>query len=76
MNYNIEDIEKILGFTSWSIKRKIDTFLEIDADMYCNMGKETPKTHKEETKKKSKKIYHAIKKVDSKLGEKLLYHMD
>jgi hypothetical protein len=76
MIYRVEDIDKILGFSSWSIKKKIDTLLEIDADMYCNMGKETLKTQKEETKRKSKKLYHAIKKVDSKLGEKLLYHMD
>ena len=56
MIYRVEDIDKILGFSSWSIKKKIDTLLEIDADMYCNMGKETLKTHKEETKRKSKKL--------------------
>ena len=44
MSYNIDDIEKILNFTSWSKKRKIDTLFEIDADLYCNLGSESSKT--------------------------------
>ena len=39
MAYSVEDIDKILGFTSWSDKRKIEKLLEIDADLYCNLGK-------------------------------------
>ena len=34
MSYNVEDIDKIVGFTSWSDKKKIDKLLEIDADLY------------------------------------------
>ena len=41
MSYNIDDVEKILNFTSWSNKRKIDTLFEIDADLYCNLGSES-----------------------------------
>ena len=44
MSYNVEDIDKIVGFTSWSDKKKIDKLLEIDADLYCNLGKESTKT--------------------------------
>ena len=44
MAYSVEDIDKILGFTSWSDKRKIEKLLEIDADLYCNLGKESTKT--------------------------------
>ena len=38
MSYNVEDIDKIVSFTSWSDKKKIDKLLEIDADLYCNLG--------------------------------------
>lgn len=76
MQYKIKDINKILEFKTWSNERKIDSLLEMDADLYCNMGLETNKTQRLETKKKSRRIYHAIKQVDSSLGEKLLYFMD
>jgi len=72
MSYNIDDIEKILGFTSWSKKRKIDTLFEIDADLYCNLGVESSKTEIENVKKQSRKIYKAIKKVDEYTGRLLL----
>ena len=72
MSYNINDIEKILGFTSWSKKRKIDTLFEIDADLYCNLCVESSKTEIENVKKQSRKIYKAIKKVDECTGRLLL----
>ena len=72
MSYNIDDIEKILGFTSWSEKRKIDTLLEIDADLYCNLGVESSKTEIENVKKQSRKIYKAIKTIDEYTGRLLL----
>tara|TARA_R100000781_G_scaffold65365_2_gene41131 strand:+ start:2614 stop:2841 length:228 start_codon:yes stop_codon:yes gene_type:complete len=72
MSYNIDDIEKILNFTSWSKKRKIDTLFEIDADLYCNLGKESSKTELEKVKKQSRKIYKAIKSVDEYTGRLLL----
>ena len=72
MSYNIDDVEKILNFTSWSNKRKIDTLFEIDADLYCNLGVESSKTEIENVKKQSRKIYKAIKKVDEYTGRLLL----
>ena len=72
MSYNINDIEKILGFTSWSKKREIDTLFEIDSDLYCNLGVESSKTEIENVKKQSRKIYKAIKKVDEYTGRLLL----
>ena len=72
MSYNINDIEKILGFTSWSKKRKIDTLFEIDADLYCNLGVESSKTEIENVKKQSRKIYRAIKTIDEYTGRLLL----
>ena len=64
MSYNIDDIEKILNFTSWSKKRKIDTLFEIDADLYCNLGTESSKTEVEKVKRQSRKIYKAVKTID------------
>jgi|TARA_B100000902_G_C27021197_1_gene769665 hypothetical protein len=72
MSYNIDDIEKILGFTSWSKKRKIEYLLEIDADLYCNLGVESSKTEVENVKKQSRKIYRAIKTIDEYTGRLLL----
>ena len=64
MRYNVNDIQKILDFTSWNDKKKIDTLLEIDATLYCNMGLETTKTQRQETKRGSRRIYNAIKQID------------
>jgi hypothetical protein len=72
MSYKIDDIEKILNFTSWSKKRKIDTLFEIDANLYCNLGSESSKTEVEKVKKQSRKIYKAVKTIDEYTGRLLL----
>lgn len=72
MSYNIDDIEKILNFTSWSNKRKIDTLFEIYADLYCNLGSDSSKTEVEKVKKQSRKIYKTIKRIDEYTGRLLL----
>ena len=72
MSYKIDDIEKILNFTSWSKKRKIDTLFEIDADLYCNLGSDSSKTEVEKVKKQSRKIYKIIKRIDEYTGRLLL----
>ena len=56
MSYTVDDIEKIITYTSWSKKRKVDTLLAIDADLYCNLGKESSKNEVENTKIQSRKI--------------------
>jgi len=72
MAYTIDDIDKILGYTTWKDKKKIDTLLQIDADLYTNLGKESSKTQIENVKKASKKIYKAIKTIDEYTGRLLL----
>ena len=74
--YNIEDIEKIMGFTSWSDKKKIDTLLYIDCNMYANLGVDSLIKERKETKQQSKKIYKAIKQINAELGKTLLHGMD
>lgn len=69
-------IEKVLGYKTWSDKRKIDALLEYDCNMYTNLGSDSTKTQVQDVKKKSRAIYRAISKIDSEDGKKLLYHMD
>ena len=72
MPYTINDIEKIAAYTSWSKKRKVDALLAIDADLYCNLGKESTKTEIEAIKIQSRKIYRLIKTIDEYSGKLLL----
>ena len=48
MDYNVNDIEKILNFTSWTPRKKIDTLLHMDCIMYAQLGIDSTKKEKEE----------------------------
>lgn len=63
---------KIVGYKTWSDKRKIDALLEIDATMYTNLGIDSTKTDRENTRRDSRFIYRAIKSIDDLLGKELL----
>ena len=76
MDYKFEDVDKIIGFSSWSLKQKLDEFDSIDSDMYCILGTYSTKKEKQVVKAKSRKIYSAIKKIDEKTGKTLLFAMD
>ena len=76
MAYNINDVEKIAEFKSWSDRQKIDKLLRIDCDIYTNLGKDSTKTEKETAKKHSRKIYRLIKGINNKLGNDFLVAMD
>ena len=67
-----DTILKILGYKTWSDKRKIDTLLELDVNMYTNLGTESTKTERSNVAKESRFIYRAIKSIDEKLGKDLL----
>lgn len=68
--------EKILGYKTWSEKKKIDTLLEYDCNLYTNLGSDSSKTERNEAKKKSRFIYRAIKQINKPEGDKLLWYMD
>tara|TARA_R110002020_G_scaffold236346_4_gene448655 strand:- start:1635 stop:1874 length:240 start_codon:yes stop_codon:yes gene_type:complete len=74
--YKIEDIEKVLGFVSWSEKKKIDTLLHIDCNLYSTLGSDSLVKERVEAKQNSRKIYRAIKDVNTELGKTLLQAMD
>lgn len=76
MDYNINDIEKILNFTSWTPRKKIDTLLHMDCIMYAQLGIDSTKKEKEEVKKNSRKIYRGIRVINKRLGDEFLLAMD
>jgi len=76
MGYTIEDIDKIVEFTSWTEKQKIDELLRIDCAVYTYLGSDSIKRDREEARRGSIKIYNSIKKIDKRLGKILLEAMD
>jgi hypothetical protein len=76
MEYNYEDVDKIVEFKSWKDKKKISELFRIDSYMYTNLGTDSTKTERDAVKRKSKYIYRAIAKIDPKIGKEMLYFMD
>jgi hypothetical protein len=75
MEYTYEDVEKVINFSSWSDKKKIDELFRIDCYMYTNLGIDSTQKERDEVEKKSKYIYRAIKKIDPQLGDKLIHQL-
>ena len=71
-----ERIRKITGYKTWSAKRKVDSLLEIDANMYTNLGIDSTITEKRNTKAISRKIYKAIALISPLDGYILEAHMN
>ena len=71
-----EQVNKIVNYTSVSDREKINRLLELDCNMYANLGIDSTKTEKLEVKKQSRAIYRAIKEIDESVGRSLLEHMD
>mgnify|MGYP005988105869 CR=1 FL=1 len=69
-------IEKILNYKTYSVRRKISSLLEIDANIYCNLGTDSTKSERAEAKKQSRAIYRAIRKLDKRTGDRFLYYLD
>jgi len=68
--------EKVLSRKRATDKQKIDALLELDANLYMYLGYDATKSQREETKKKSRVLYRAIKKINHALGDSLLSHQD
>jgi hypothetical protein len=76
MEYNVNDLDKIMSFTSWNNKKKIDELLRIDCTMYTNLGIDSTEKEKSTVKSCSRKIYNHIKKLDHRMGTEFLLAMD
>jgi len=76
MAYTTKDIDKVLGFTTWTDKQKLDELLRMDCALYCALGSDSTKTERESVRRESRKIYKAIKTFDPQSGEMFLRVMD
>lgn len=76
MEYRYDDVDRIIEFTTWSTRKKIDELFRIDSYMYTNLGTDSTKKEREDVKKKSRHIYRAIHKINPDLAKDLIYHMD
>jgi len=72
----LDRIKKILSYKTWSVKRKVDALLEMDAYMYTNLGIDSTEKEKTEVKAISRKIYKAIASVNPLDGYILEAHMN
>ena len=72
MAYNINDIDKILSFKTWTERQKIDALLKVDCFMYTCLGTDSLKTEREEVQRNSRKIYQAIKNINPEEAKILL----
>ena len=70
-----EQIRKILGYKTWSVQRKVDKLLEMDATAYTQLGTDSTVTEKKDTRKNSRKIYRAITQISPMDGYILEAHM-
>ena len=57
-------------------KEKIDKLLELDCNLYTNLGTDSTKAEKQEVKRMSKKIYRAIQTINEPIGKSLLQAID
>ena len=58
-----ERINKIVGYKTWSVKRKVDSLLEIDCNLYTNLGIDSTASDRKKVKALSKVIYKAISNI-------------
>jgi hypothetical protein len=75
MEYRYDDIDRIVNFSTWSDKKKIDELFRIDTYMYTDLGKDSSSKDREEVIKKSRYIYRAIQKIDPVMGKELIYNL-
>lgn len=54
----------------------VDELLEQDAKLYTNLGTDSTPEEREEVRRKSKRIYNKIAKLDPEMGELLLNAFD
>ena len=57
-------------------KEKIDKLLELDCNLYTNLGIDSTKSEKQEVKRMSRKIYKAIQTINEPIGKSLLQAID
>lgn len=69
-------VDRILNYKTYSDRRKIDTLLELDADIWCNQGSDSTKKEIENARKMSRIIYRGIKEINYEWGTQFLRTQD
>ena len=59
-----ERVNGIVSMEDRSVRERVDALLQMDAEMYMELGITSTLKHKSETKEKSVIIYKAIKRLD------------
>ena len=67
-----QKIDKIMSYKTYTDEDKIDCLLEINAEIYTNIGTDTSKSEIQQAESDSKYIYRNIQKLDDRLGRLLL----
>ena len=67
-----QKIDKIMSYKTYTDEDKIDRLLEINAEIYTNIGTHTNKSEIQQAESDSKYIYRNIQKLDDRLGRLLL----
>lgn len=63
MAYQFEDLDKFMGFTTWTVRQKVEECLRINAELRCNLGTDSTKAEIKEADRKWKKMAKAITKL-------------
>jgi hypothetical protein len=61
---------------SKSVWTRVDELLELDVNLYTNLGIDSHPNEKEEVSKQSRAIYKAIRDLDKMIGDSFLNHLD
>jgi hypothetical protein len=72
---NTSEIDKIKNYKTWSVKKKVDALLKMDAHNYTNLGTDSTKKEKKEVTNISRKIYSVIAQLSPVEGYLLEAHM-
>ena len=67
---------RVLSHKSYSDVQKIDSLLELNANMYANLGSDSKKGEVDDVKRKTRVIYRAIKSIDERQGSLMLRTQD
>jgi|TARA_E500000305_G_C3882764_1_gene170556 hypothetical protein len=76
MEYTYKDIDKIVEFSSWTERQKLDELLRIDCALYATLGIDSTNAEREQVKRMSRAIYKRIRKVNEVKGRLFMETMD
>lgn len=71
-----ELVSQIIKNDNLTLKEKKDKLFEMDSIMYTNLGTDSTKKEREDTKRRSRVIYRGIREIDFYLGCALLRTQD